>query len=240
MSFTSGLRALALLVLLAVARVCAAEAEGETLEMGYTWTVKARYPKLEAEAAERALGGWLEKHIEKSVAESAGLAVADPDLPEGTWEMDVGYETTKPSEHILSVMFTTYTYPSRAAHPMTTMNSFNVDLATGRILEFADLFGDPEKALAIMSEKAPALVNEYLMREYTKDLPNGIEDDAWFKDGFAPETKNFSCLGLEPDGVRVYFQKYQVLPYVFGTPSAFMPLSMLEPALPNPEVWTTK
>lgn len=240
MTTTQKFWVLALLLALSAAMARAEEDGGEETTkhtMSYTWKVKAEYPNLGVETTDRVLQEWLEKYIEKCVSETSGLASVDPDYPEGNWEMGITYDITKPSEKIASVLFIVYTYPSGAAHPMTTLSAVNLDITEGKRLELADLFEDPRQAVAIMSENAQQLINEHLKQEYGDVLPNGIEDDAWFKNGFDPVPENFSCLSLEPEGVRVHFQQYQVLPYVFGLPNALIPLSLFEPARPNRNVW---
>ncbi len=64
-----------------------------------------------------------------------------------------------------------------------------------------------------------------------------IADAVLFEDGFGPTRENFRDFVLVPGGVRVIFQEYQILPYVFGLPEAFYSLEMLAPAEPRLEDW---
>lgn len=208
-------------------------------EMGYTWTVKAAYPETGNEAADEAVRGWLERHVADHVAESGELASASPDFPVGEWTMQVEYTVTRPSRDVVSIVFSTCTYPSGAAHPLTTLDAVNCDLRNGALLHPADLFEDPEQAVAIMAEHAAGLIGESFRNRHPDQFPNGVEDGAWFAEGFRPTPENYSCLGLEAEGVRVYFQQYQILPYVFGSPNALIPLDLLAPAGPNPAIWPT-
>lgn len=226
-----------ILVAALIFAVAAAAAGEEKVNVKYRWSVEASYPKTGMEKIDEQLQEWMEEHIALSVGEASELASADPEFSEGGWEMSTGYEVTRPSDKALSVVFETYFFPSHAAHPSGMMQAVNFSSATGEVLTLDDLFDDPDKALALFSEHAPRIVSERLTREHRDDFPDGLPDDAWFKDGLAPSRDNYSCLGLEPEGVRVYFQQYQILPYVFGMPDPLIPLSVLEPAGPSREVW---
>jgi hypothetical protein len=62
--------------------------------------------------------------------------------------------------------------------------------------------------------------------------------NAEFAQNVARALRNGVEFGLEPAGIRLYFQEYGVLPYVFGLPTAFIPLADLQSALPRAEIWS--
>lgn len=202
-------------------------------KLGYSWSATAAYPLPGPEAADATLRQWLEEHVASQVAAAGGLASANPVSPEGSWTLEVEYELFRPSESIASVLFTTFTHASGAAHPMTALDAVTIDLEKGKRLALADLFGKPETALAIMAENAPRLAEAALREEH----PEAADDVVWIREGFRPTPENYACLVVEPDAVRVHFQRYQILPYVFGSPNIRIPLGLLEGAEPKPAVW---
>ena len=223
-------------VLAAVFMVCgvgaAADAPGKA-RLVQAWTVEAEYPQTGVAEMDRRVREWLEAHINATMAEVAVVSV-HPEYDGESWDMGVGFETVRSLPMVVSVVFETYTNPSRAAHPMARRDVLNFNGETGRELGLGDLFADPERALAIMAEHAPRLV-EAALREANPEAQ--LDGDAWFADGFSPTRENYAALVPEKGGVRVIFQKYQILPYVFGMPEALIPLGLLEPAGPNCALW---
>lgn len=202
----------------------------------FVWEVDTKYPEMGHEAMDAHIREWLNSHV------TAGLDgvkdfgdVGDVDF---SWTISVDYDTTAPSDKAVSLIFTTYTYAKSAAHPMRESNVLNFDTESGKRLSLGDLFDSPDKALAIFAEHAPRLVMESMKSDYP-DLfeNNGGPDDAFFTDGFAATRDNYAQIGLEPEGVRVYFQLYQILPYVFGMPEALFTLDMLKEAGPKMAYW---
>lgn len=156
-------------------------------------------------------------------------------LPEGEekpatydqWEMTGFYTLSRPSPDIVSITFNIYSY-SGGAHGNLFIRCLNYNLATSKPLELANLFGDTEKALEIMS----VYCDEKLRKELGSDL-----DEDMLRSGTTPEANNFFNLSLVKDGVVVEFQPYQVGPWSIGPQSVPIPLSVLAPAKPAPAVW---
>lgn len=221
-----------LLLLLAVvtAAVSAEPATKEKAEMTFSssWKVDISYPRLGTEAIDRRFRNWLEDHVNTTLSDVAVVSI-DPDFEGQNWDMTVDCQPSRPSERVASVVVRTSTFPSRAAHPMSFIHVVNYDIETGQELRLSDIFALPDRALAIMAEKAPELAN--------KAAADGIEDDDWFSEGFSAKPENYTALELTPDGIRIYFQLYQILPYVFGMTSIDMPRDMFEGAGPNLALW---
>jgi Protein of unknown function (DUF3298). len=230
-----------LTVLVALIAFClGSNAAEKQLELAYTWSVEASYPDFESEPVDKVVREWLEKHIEALMDDAKGMASADPDFPEGSLSLVVSAESINASDKYGSVLFHTFISPSGAAHPMSYIEILNLDFETGRVLTFDDLFENPDKAIAIIGERAPALIKEYLEETYAHGFPGGIDDDVFFSDGMKPTRENFEAVSLQPDGIQVHFQLYQVVPYAFGMPVITLPLDQLRPAGPNPDIWPTK
>lgn len=211
------------------------EKRPEQRKMAFRWEVEASYPDLGSEKIGEKLKEWLSGYIADSVAEAKELA--DLEETKGFWDLWIDYSFTRPSDKAVSVIFETYTYPYGAAHPSGHVVAKNYLVESAEELTLDSLFRDPDKALAIFAENAPRIVSEDFMKNHADEFPDGLPIDDLFAEGFKPTRDNYDTLGLEEDGVRVIFQQYQVLPYVFGMPSPLIPLSLLEPAGPNREVW---
>lgn len=227
------LLALAVLVL---AVVPSRAGEGKAT-LSYDWAIKAEYPTFDSPAANKLVQEWMNDHVEAYLNDGVANVSADPEFPSGSWEADIDYELNKVSDRYATIVFSTFVSPYGAAHPMRYLDVLNLDLAEGGRLSLDDLFADPDKAVAIMSERTPALLVEYFRDSHPESFPEDADKDFFFEDGWSPERENFDLLGMEPGGVRVYFQLYQVVPYVFGMPNILIPLNQLKPAGPNKEIW---
>ena len=222
-----------LLFMIVFGASAAPSGEGERGKLKYTVAVAAEYPIVGVESIDGRLRDWLGEHIGDMVDSFDGIVV-DPMLVDGSVEIGVDFTVSRPSGRAMSVVFETYSFPSGAAHPMTRVDVVSFDMESGRMLGLDDIFADAGRAVRIMSAGAKAAVE----REMVKKAPEfGKEDEVWFDDGFKARRRNYSALVLEPGGVRVIFQKYQVLPYVFGMPEAFFSLEELEEAGPRRELW---
>lgn len=209
--------------------------EGEA-RLSHRVALDVRYPVVGDSAVDGEIREWLEEHIEDVLEAHRGLVVT-PDVSASGLEAGVDYTETRPSARVRCFAFTSFTYSKGAAHPSTRVDILNFDMESKRPLELEDLFDDVPAALRIMSEHAKAKVNEGLAS--SDRFSGGLADDdtSWFNEGFAPEKRNYSAFAPEPGGLRVVFQQYQVLPYVFGLPEALFPLDLLAPAAPRLELW---
>ena len=224
---------LAIVLALAVASWAFTGEEGASA--AYGWKVDADYPVAGIPEIDTELREWLGENIRRNVTDYAGVVI-EPDFPEDNWWMGVGYEVSRPSDRAVSYIFTTILSPEKAAHPMTLVDVLSFDAASGKRLAFGDVFARPEAALEIMSRHAQKLAKEKLIKEHP-DTAEYLTDDMWYKEGFEPKQENYAALVLEPGGVRVVFQRYQVLAYVFGNPEAFFPLELFDVAGPNLTYW---
>lgn len=229
------------LLILALVFVATALAAGEPARatMHHRVEVTADYPQVGNEAVDGMVRAWLEEHIAEIMAAFSGVAV-HPDLSEGSADgIAIDYRVINASPRATSFVFTTSVFPYKAAHPSSRADVLNFDMASDSWLTFADVFDEPDKALAIMSEGAKRKIGDYLRGLDAEQFADGLvdEDEDWFNGGAAPTPENYAAFVLVPEGVKVIFQQYQVLPYVFGMPEAVYTLEELEPAEPNLALW---
>lgn len=145
----------------------------------------------------------------------------------GHWELSGNFSLEYPNPNVVSVIFNIYTYTG-GAHGNVVISCLNFDLKTGKTIDFADLFQDPEKALEMMSSFSAKKLNTELGDYADEDMINS---------GTAPDLINFSNLSLVPNGLFIEFQPYQVGPWAAGPQRVEMTLQELAPAGPEPIIW---
>ncbi|MEN2467328.1 DUF3298 domain-containing protein [Ornithinibacillus sp. JPR2-1] len=132
------------------------------------------------------------------------------DTPQTVVEMLGTYEIKNNQRDILSILLTNYTYHDRAAHGMTFKRSLSFDLKTGKKLELKDLFKPGSDYITRLSEIIHAQIKQrdiQLIDDFTVISPN---QDFYLAD----------------KTLVIYFQLYDITPYVFGFP--IFPISIYE------------
>ena len=137
------------------------------------------------------------------------------------------YSVLRPSQDAVSLVFEIWTYTG-GAHGNLDIITLNYSLITGQRLNFVDIFEDVDKALSLLSDHS----REVLARRLA-----GGRKDQWILDGTTREVDNFSSIGLTRQGVRVYFQPYQVASWAAGAQEVDIPLDDLLPAKPFLKLW---
>lgn len=208
-------------------------------EIAYSWTIEGRYPQTGNEAVDEQIREWVSDTVETSMRDAS--TSYGPDFGwEGhkqSYQAHVRHVLTRPGPGAVSVVFFYNSLYSLQAHSMTVVEALNLRPDGGNIA-FNDLFADPEAALEILAEESEKYVKAKIRKEnpeYFED--GGTGESVFFMDGFEPTRENYETLALEPEGVRVYFQLYQILPFALGISEVPVPLETLAPAGPNPEIW---
>lgn len=110
------------------------------------------------------------------------------------------YVVTLNEKGILSALFSLYTYVNRAAHGFTAYSSITVNLETGKIYSFSDLFNPKLYYVGFLNE---------LAEQYIKE--NNIELINQYK-GITPDQQYY----LTPNSLVLYYQVYEYTPYYYG------------------------
>ncbi|TAK72009.1 MAG: DUF3298 domain-containing protein [Gammaproteobacteria bacterium] len=121
--------------------------------------------------------------------------------------------TDKP---IISVRFTAEGMMNGMAHPFHHHRVLNFDLDSGETLSLEDLF-QPD--------------SDYLNRiaEYSRDVLNRkLRDKGMLMEGTTPTSENYKNWNLNPRGILITFDEYQVAPYVYGTQTVLIPYSVVK------------
>ena len=188
-------------------------------------SVSLAYPAFGVAAVDEDIRLWAESIAATFERELTANSGGSEDVE--NYQLTCTYDVSRPSPDAVSVAFDIWTYTG-GAHGNLDIITLNYSLITGQRLTLVDLFEDVDKALAIMSVTS----REVLMRR----LGGGVGEQM-ILDGTEPEADNFSSLSLEPGGVRIHFQPYQVAPWSAGAQSVTMTLDQLAPARPFRRLW---
>ncbi len=186
--------------------------------------VAVRYPAFGLPAVDEDLALWVE-HMAGVFEYDCATQEHGEDQAETppAW-LSASFTVTSPSGAAASVVFDVWlrTGESEASEDILTLS---YDLLTGRRLHFVDIFEDTDRALAILSERSRAA----LARETAWDTASAAG-------GTRPAAENFASIALIPEGVRVYFQSFQVTRWP-GSRQVDIPLEALMPAGPWLALW---
>lgn len=120
------------------------------------------------------------------------------------------YELKSNLRGILSLNIGNYSYSPMAAHGLTVIKSLTFDIQTGREYQLSDLFKPGSDYVSLISENIRKQIAE-------RDIP--LLDN--FK-GISPNQDYY----IADKALVVYFQTYEITPYVVGLP--MFPISVFE------------
>ena len=101
-------------------------------------------------------------------------------------------------------------------------------MKSGALIDLYDVFENLDTALDVLSR--------YCAKALAKSLGD-MYNDAMLRSGTAPEAENFSSFALTPEGIRIFFQPYQVAPWAAGSQVVDIPLDALADAGPRLSLW---
>ncbi len=154
----------------------------------------------------------------------------NPQCPQDLNILEMNYTTAYKNNSYLSFMFETYISPRCAAHPMTYRNSFNYSYTNKGLLTIDSLFTPGSEWLNYISKYC---INELKTRAKKDGLENNDES---INSGASAKAENFSTFTVNDHTLDIYFNLYQVGPYVWGFQTVSIPWKnlkkMLDPAGP--------
>lgn len=131
-------------------------------------------------------------------------------MPTTVVEMLGLYEIKNNQRQVLSLSFSNYTFHKHAAHGMTYIKSLTFDLEQEKICELKDLFKSDSDYIQRLSAVISQQIKQRdipLLNEFTAIQPN---QDFYVAD----------------KALVIYFQLYELTPYVFGFP--MFPISLYD------------
>ncbi|WP_077247221.1 DUF3298 and DUF4163 domain-containing protein [Pseudobacillus wudalianchiensis] len=178
-----------------------------TVKVGGSPNKTVFYPQLfrmQNQEVERSINRTIRERNQQLINEQIG------NMPSSVEEMIGYYEIKNNQREVLSLSLINYTYHYHAAHGMTYIKSLTFDLRTGRLYQLKDLFkpgSDYVKRLSVLIDKQIKQRNIQLLNGFTAIRP---DQDFYIAD----------------KTLVIYFQLYEITPYVVGFP--MFPISIFD------------
>jgi hypothetical protein len=183
-------------------------------------TIKVEYPQisgLDNTKAEKSINKQLKTRADEFVKNSIKEAKNSQPSPNGSkYEYLGNYTVTFNREGVLSILEQTYAYTG-GAHGNSIREGLTFCLSNGKLLTLDQILS--------ANPNYRKIVDPQILQQLKKT-------EGYFN--------NFTTIGPNPDfylkdeGVVVFFQLYEYLPYVFGFPEFYFPISELLPEGANP------
>ena len=207
-----------------IPRVTATTLSGVVAATGATYEV--RYPQvgdLADPAVADAINRRLRDGAEAQAREFTSGIGKDPQAgPNQPSTLQVDYSVAYSSPDLLSLRLNSYSYPSGAAHGADVVSTVTFDLASGRQLALADLFGPGAGYLDAVAAEARTQLRATLASWTTDPLTT-----KWLTTGTEPTADDYAAWAITPGGLEVTFGQYQVAPYAAGMPVVTIPYAHL-------------
>jgi hypothetical protein len=164
----------------------------------------------------------VEAMVEGFLAENKAFREDFPDAP-GSWAVERKVTLTFQNPRVLTLTASDYSYTG-GAHPLMVELLASFDLEAGRPLMLSDLLrpGYPEPLTA--------LVEAELKRVRGLAPETDLLDEGFFLEEGFRLTDNFGVLA---DGLRFYYNPYEIGPYVLGPTDLTVPYAALAEWIPE-------
>lgn len=165
------------------------------------------YPKaidMQNQGLERSINGMIANQTNQLIHQQVGNMTTPIVQMLGT------YEIKNNQRQVLSVLLSNYAYHDHAAHGMTYIKSLTFDLKKGKFCELKDLF----KPGSDYVKKLSAIIHEQIKQR-----------DIQLLGDFADIQPNQDFY-IADKALVIYFQLYDITPYVFGFP--MFPISVYD------------
>jgi hypothetical protein len=209
----------------------------EDSTLGYS--VRASYPQLRGtlstaalEQVNKAIADMVLPDIaglRQNAADDAAWAAKNPyeasQMPVGQSSfLSAEYEIPYLTNDLVSVRIRFETYSAGAAHGMSYTRVLNARLGDGETIDTEGLFVDGSQGLQWLSQCCAT----ELKRQYGADY-EALKSFIDF--GTVPTADNFTSVSLEPGGLVVSFDPYQVGPYAAGPREVHIPADEVQSML---------
>ena len=139
-------------------------------------------------------------------------------------ELNIHYSLVGNSLAYISFLFNKEEFYAGYAHPKHTLSSLNYEFKSGRNADISELFNSGSDYVNIISNYAYRLFLNQIQSGQLDSTKEYLDQEK----GTAPEIKNFEIYGITNQALIIYFQEYQVGPYVAGQPRIIIPYLALK------------
>ena len=147
-----------------------------------------------------------------------------PENPERPFPFIASWESAQLNNQYLSLVIKIY-YFSGGAHGSEEIHTFNYDMLQKKKIGIEDFLDSSQEALERISKISAEDITSQLQSRGWK------EDDTlkqMIKRGTAPIFENFEAFNFDPQGLTIYFGKYQVAPGAAGSLTVRITKALLE------------
>lgn len=145
------------------------------------------------------------------IRETAYQAIPDWDPGSAVIEAWSGYKTPLNQKGILSLRFEDYYYPEHAAHGVTGVSSLTVNLRTGHVYQFFELFA---RGSNYQTQLNAIIQAQIVARQIPMLKPF---------EGVGPDEQYY----LTPDSLVIYYPPYVYTPGAFGILEFVIPYTQI-------------
>jgi hypothetical protein len=155
-------------------------------------------------------------------------SLAGNDLPEDlkkgmTSYYTVSSEVVASTSRYLSFLVSDERYYIGSAHPSHNRTIFIFDKKNKKLVEPASLFKNNSSYVEFLSKESIS----YFDTKNKSSSQDDVRIDTSSNDGLTPTIANFSKMLPTEKGLMVYFDEYQIAPYVAGPQEALIPYTAL-------------
>jgi hypothetical protein len=148
--------------------------------------------------------------------QSPGESIPEKPSVDEKFPLIITWSQEQLNQRYVSIALEVYGF-SGGAHGSTIIKTFNYDVLNKRMIRLSDLYPPQSDYLTVLSEHAISQLRQQQEDVNLDDLPDMIAD------GAGPREENFEAFTFSGDTVTLYFQQYQVGPYVIGIPKVTIP-----------------
>ncbi|MHC1772188.1 MAG: stalk domain-containing protein [Flexilinea sp.] len=157
----------------------------------------------------------------KNAADLAPYILEFPDMP-GQCETYFNYQVKYNQNDVISLIFLNYQFAG-GAHGSTLQTAYTVNLKTGKQYTLKDLFKENTDYVSIFSDNVKIQLAERDLTSILFEPFNKINENQSYY--------------LSNNGVVVYFQQYEILPYAAGIQEFTVDYSLLNSLFIEPDVF---
>jgi hypothetical protein len=148
-------------------------------------------------------------------------------------DISVSFDVVIFSSDLLVLEFNFMTYHALAAHPDHRTKTMNFLLRPSPTpVEIQDLFVAHSGYLEFISKYCVDDLHAH--QSETLKQSRGTNQDSWIVQGASPRPENFEKFLITPQGLKVFFDSYEVACYAEGRKEVFIPRAILEKYLKEP------
>ena len=188
----------------------------EILSEENSCSIKVYYPETNYKLLNESISNYINSNLEEFKKE---VSVINKDEIDFKFNYDITFNSYEYNDYISIVL--DITYYTGGAHPIEIIKSFNYNIKGNKMVTIEDLTNMNENILSILSERTYKILSKHERIEK-------YSDENFLTNGTSANIKNFSEFAFTKDGLIIFFNKYQVAPYVAGSFEVKLPYDVLK------------